>query len=179
VLPWALSNRSERGQSMRRRTNCHTVISRLSAYQDNELTAPEKDEVKGHLSGCPSCNEQFIKLQQTWVALGSMRDLSASPEFFRQIQRRLVAAEKGTFRRPEYGYWFQRLLPTSAVASLIAAGIVLGAVAGNSLVARTPTQPSPHEDSLLSSLTIFDPVPPGTLADGLIRLMTRNERGSR
>jgi anti-sigma factor RsiW len=164
---------------MRRRTNCHTVISRLSAYQDNELTAAEKEEVKGHLSGCPSCNEQFIKLQQAWEALGDLSNLNVSPGFYRQIQRRLAGAGKGTLREPAYNGWFHRLLPTSAVASLVAAGIVLGAVAGNSLVARTPTQPSPHEDSLLSSLTIFDPVPPGTLADGLSRLMARNERGDR
>ena len=160
---------------MGQRMSCHTVTSRLSAYQDNELPDAEKVAVERHLSACPPCNEQFIKLQQAWEALGGLSNLSVSPEFYRQVHRRLAIEGKNPFREPAYGGWFRRLLPISAVASLIAAGILLGAVAGNLLITRTPAQPFTHEDSLLGSLSIFDPFPPGTLADGLNRLMTHHE----
>jgi anti-sigma factor RsiW len=160
---------------MRPRLNCHTVISRLSAYQDDELPLSEKEQFEQHLSDCPSCNAQFIKLQQAWEAMGVLSDLSVSSDFYRKIQRKLPDT-RGRFEEPAYGGWFQRLVPTSAVASLIAAGILLGAAAGNSLVARTPAQPPNAENSLLSSLSVFDPVPPGTVADGFNRLMTHSER---
>ena len=159
--------------------DCHAVASRLSAYQDNELTVTEKEAIESHLSGCPSCNEQFLHLQQAWEALGSLPDLNVSPGFYGQIRRRLNDTRNAPIQVPTYGGWFQRLVPTSAVASLVAVGIVLGVVAGNSLVKGTPAQTSTHEDSLLSSLSVFDPVPPGSVADGLNRLMTARERGGR
>lgn len=159
--------------------DCHSVVSRLSAYQDNELADADRKAIKSHLSGCPSCNEQFVKLQQAWETLGSLPDLSVSSGFYRQIQRKLDGTRKDPLQVPTYGGWLQRLLPTSALASLVAVGIVLGALAGNSLVARAPAQTSAHEDSLLSSVSVFDPVPPGSVADGLNRLMAANERGSR
>jgi len=159
--------------------DCHSVVSRLSAYQDNELTVAEREAIESHLSRCTSCNEQFLQLQQAWEALGSLPDLHVSPGFYRQIQRRLNDTRNAPVQVPTYGGWFQRLLPTSAVASLVAVGIVLGAVAGNSLVTSTPAQTSAHEDSLLSSLSVFDPVPPGSVADGLGRLMAHNERRGR
>jgi anti-sigma factor RsiW len=159
--------------------DCHSVESRFSAYQDDELTVADREAIESHLSGCPSCKEQFLKLQQAWEALGSLPDLNVSPGFYRQIQRRLNDARNAAVEVPTYGGWFQRLLPTSAVASLVAVGIVLGAVAGNSLFTRTPAQTSAREDSLLSSLSVFDPVPPGSVADGLSRLMAANNRGNR
>jgi anti-sigma factor RsiW len=160
--------------------DCHSVVSRLSAYQDHELAVSDREAIESHLSGCPSCKEQFLKLQQAWEALGSLPDLNVSPGlFYRQIQRRLNDTRNAPVQVPTFGGWFQRLLPTSAVASLVALGIVLGAVAGNSLVGRSSAQPSAHEDSLLSSLSVFDPVPPGSVADGLNRLMAANERGNR
>lgn len=159
--------------------NCQIILDKLSAYQDGELSVSERGEVEKHLSICSTCRAEFAKLQQTWEALGGLSDLSVSPGFYREIQQRLSGAVKGTLREPAYSGWFQRLLPTSAVAFLTAAGIVLGAVAGNSLIARNPAQPSHHEDSLLSSLSVFDPVPPGTLADALSRLMARDERRGR
>ena len=69
--------------------DCHTVVSRLSAYQDNELPVTDREAIESHLSGCPSCNEQFLKLQQAWEALGSLPDLNVSPGFYGQIQRLL------------------------------------------------------------------------------------------
>ena len=159
--------------------DCHTVVSRLSAYQDNELTVGDREALESHLSGCPACKEQFLKLQQAWEALGCLPDLNVSPGFYRQIQRRLNEKRNVSVLVPTSVGWFQRLLPTSAVASLVAVGIILGAVAGNSLVTRTPVPTSAHEDSLLSSLSVFDPVPPGSVADGLNRLMAANERGNK
>ena len=159
--------------------DCHSVVSRLSAYQDNELTVADREAIESHLSGCPSCNEQYLKLQQAWEALGSLPDLNVSPGFYGQIRRRLNDTRNGPIQAPTYDGWLQRLVPTSAVASLVAVGIVLGVVAGNSLVKGTPAPTSFHEDSLLSSLSVFDPVPPGSVADGLSRLMAAKERGSR
>ncbi|HBD06984.1 MAG TPA: hypothetical protein DCZ69_01875 [Syntrophobacteraceae bacterium] len=159
--------------------DCHTAVRRLSAYQDNELADADRKAIKSHLSGCPSCNEQFLQLQQAWEALGSLPDLNVSTGFYRQIQRRLNDTWNAPVQVPTYGGWLQRVLPTSAVASLVAVGIVLGVVAGNSLVARAPAQTSAPEDSLLSSLGVFDPVPPGSLADSFNRLMAANDRGNR
>jgi|WetSurMetagenome_2_1015567.scaffolds.fasta_scaffold42760_3 anti-sigma factor RsiW len=158
--------------------NCRTVRDRLSSFQDGELSVSERDKVERHLSGCPSCREEFVRLQQTWEALNSLPELSVPPEFYRRVQRKIgEAAERGKSRRPVYDNGWFGVLPSSVAACLlIATGIALGALVGNSFIMPEHLQAAAHEESVLSSLSAaFDPVPPGTLADGFERLMTRNE----
>jgi predicted anti-sigma-YlaC factor YlaD len=163
---------------MRRQMKCHTIEEQLSAYQDGELSVSERGQVERHLAGCHSCREQHVKLQQTWQALGEMAEIRPSIGFYKQVSQQIgQASEKGVFDTARWGGWWVRALPSSALASVILAiGMLCGTYIGNSLFQFEPfnSAVASFESGFLSSLRVFDPAPPGTLADSYERLLSYN-----
>jgi anti-sigma factor RsiW len=159
---------------------CHAIEKRLSAYQDGELPASENEAIGRHLAECATCREQYEQLQQLWQALDDLQPIPALPEFYRQVNRRIKQlTENGAIGAPRWSSAWFKALPSSAVtAAILLAGIVFGTYVGNSLATFQPYR-SPialSEESFLSSLKVFEAVPPGTLADGYERLMSFNQR---
>jgi len=157
---------------------CHTIEEKLSAYQDGELSVSDREQVERHLAGCHSCREQRVKLQQTWQALGEMAEIRPSLGFYKQVSQKIgQASEKGVFETSRWGSWWVRALPSSALASVILAiGILCGTYIGNSLFQFGPFHnASSSEGGFLTSLRVFDPAPPGTLADSYERLLSYNK----
>jgi len=79
--------------------------------------------------------------------------------------------------------WAFRLLPAPAIASIfLVVGLLVGTYLGN-LLARSdffPLQASPSSQEItLTSLQVFDPVPPGTLADGYLQMVNYMESDSK
>lgn len=157
---------------------CQTIEKKLSAYQDGELSASENEQIERHLVGCHSCREQHVELQQTWQALGEMAEIRPSLEFYKRVFQKIgQKSEKGVLG-PVLGSWRLRVLPSPVIASVILAiGIVCGTYIGNSLFPFEPFHSAAafSDGGFLSSLRVFDPVPPGTLADGYERLLSYNE----
>jgi len=60
---------------------CHSVLKKLSAYQDGELKPQEKMEVGTHLQSCQSCREEYEKVEQVWQALGELKEIYPDPWF--------------------------------------------------------------------------------------------------
>jgi Putative zinc-finger len=158
---------------------CRTIEKRLSAYQDGELSVSENEQVASHLAGCHSCREQHVKLQQTWRALGDVTEIRPTPGFYQRLSERIgQEPQKGVFGASLWGNWGLRVVPSPIIASIIVAiGIVCGTLIGNFLIQIEPFHniAAFSEEGFLSSLRVFDPVPPGTLADSYERLLSYNE----
>jgi anti-sigma factor RsiW len=157
---------------------CHQIENKLSAYQDGELSASENEQVERHLAGCHACREQHVKLQQTWKALGEIAEIRPTPGFYERVSQKIDQAPERRVWDSLWGNWRLKAFPSPAIASaILAIGIISGAIIGNSFVDIHPPQSATvyAEEGFLSSLRVFGPVPPGTLADNYERLLSYNE----
>jgi len=162
---------------------CHNVQKKLSAYQDGELEPLEQEQVKSHLLGCRDCREQFAELEGAWQTLGELEQIHPDPWFYQQLVRKIKEPrEQGLLPAIER---LIQVLRTPAIASiLLAIGILAGTYLG-SILARHDLLPSQNDPlinsqgTLFSSLKVFDPAPPGTFADGYLRMVSYKESESR
>ena len=163
---------------------CSEVQKRLSAYQDGELKAGERDKVTTHLMDCSACREQYAELERVWQNLGELQEIHPYPGFYRQVVRKInQPREYGLL--PSFQRFFQ-LLPAPAITSiLLVIGILVGIYLGNILAKRGLysfhyNQTSYSQDMIdVMSLRAFDPIPPGTLGDGYLRMVSYAEKESR
>ena len=157
---------------------CQTIEKKLSAYQDGELSVSEKERIEIHLAVCHSCREQFVRLQETWQTLGGLTPIRTTPGFNKRVCQKIgQTSEKGVWGH-RWGNWGLRALPSPIFASVILAiGILCGTYIGNSLFQFEPfhSAAASSEGGFLNSLRVFDPAPPGTLADSYERLLSYNE----
>jgi anti-sigma factor RsiW len=155
---------------------CRNIQKKLSAYQDRELRPREQEEVSRHLLNCQSCREQYEKLERVWQTLGGLEEVRPVPWFYQQIVRRIdEPRERGSL--PSFQQVLQILRAPAIVSVILMIGLLLGTYLGNVLVQSgfLPFQRNSvsysQKGPFLSSLNVFDPVPPGTLADGYLQLM--------
>ena len=162
---------------------CHSVLKKLSAYQDGELKPQEKMEVGTHLQSCQSCREEYEKVEQVWQALGELKEIYPDPWFYSQLRNRINEPRQKEVV-PALHHVF-RLLRTPAIASiLLAVGILAGSYLGNILVRCDflpfqSTQSTYSQEAFLDSLKVFDPAPPGSLAHGYLQMASYEENVSR
>ena len=161
---------------MRRQMECHTIEKKLPAYQDCELSVSEREQVERHLAGCHSCCKQHVKLQQTWQSLGDLQEIPTPAGFYGHVTQKINhSPRQGRIGDLHWGNGGFKALPSAVITSItLAIGILLGTYVGNSLAKFQPFHRpiAFSEESLLSSLKMFEPVPPGTLSDGYERLMS-------
>jgi len=163
---------------------CHSVQKKLSAYQDWELKPQEQNEVSTHLVSCQSCREQYEKFERVWQTLGGLEEIRSDPWFYPQLVKKIKnPSEDRPIPRLR---WVSRFLPAPAIVSiLLVVGLLVGTYLGN-ILARYDLFPFSHmqtrrssEETTLTSLQVFDPVPPGTLADGYLRMVNYTESHSK
>jgi predicted anti-sigma-YlaC factor YlaD len=154
---------------------CHSVQKKLSAYQDRELKPHEHQEVSRHLENCQSCRKQYDKHEQVWKTLGELGEIRPDPWFFSQLSRKIKEPrQKEVLPALQHAFQLSRV---PAIASiLLAVGILTGTYLGNILVRYDffPSQNNTLGDSqgsLFTSMKVFDPAPPGTLAEGYLRMV--------
>jgi predicted anti-sigma-YlaC factor YlaD len=163
---------------------CRHVQREFSAYQDGELKPTEQEKVSRHLLDCHSCREQYEKIERVWQTLGELEEIRPDLWFYPQIVRKIKEPREG--RSIPRLQWAFRLLPAPAIASiLLVIGLLVGTYLGN-ILARSDLFPfSPiqssrlPEEATLASLQVFDPMPPGTLADGYLRMVNYTESNSK
>jgi predicted anti-sigma-YlaC factor YlaD len=162
---------------------CHNAQKKFSAYQDRELKPREQEEISSHLLNCQSCREQYEKLERVWQTLRELEEIRPGPWFYPQLVRKVKEPrERGLLPGLQ---WVFPMLRTPAIASiLLAIGILAGTYLG-SILARHDLLPSQNDPlinsqgTLFSSLKVFDPAPPGTFADGYLRMVSYKESESR
>ena len=161
---------------------CCNVQKKLSAYQDKELEIHEREEIKEHLLNCRACSEQYAEFEQVWQTLGGLEEIHPDPWFYRQVVRKIKEPhEQGLL--PTLQHVFRLFRTPVAVSIILIIGLLAGTYLG-SLLARYdlfPFQSNPVSDSpgVLTSMRVFDPAPPGTLAEGYFRMVSYKESDSR
>jgi len=155
--------------------NCDSVRKRLSAYQDRELGPDEQARIKSHLQSCPECSAIYAEFQHTWVVLGEVPEIHPAPTFYPEIRKRISGLNDPHFI-PRLRQVFQFFPSPLVMATLVLAGLVIGTYTGNfffqeGLISSQGHQPGYSRlDVSLAAIRTFDPIPPGTLAHGYVRM---------
>ena len=162
---------------------CRNAQKKLSAYQDRELDPRDQEEISRHLLSCQSCREQYAELDRVWQTLGEMEEIRSDPWFYRQLARKIKEPrEQGLL--PAFERLFQLLRAPVMVSIILLIGIMLGSHLGG-VIARFdlfPFQTNPagySQEAFFTSMRVFDPAPPGTLAEGYLRMVSYKENESR
>jgi anti-sigma factor RsiW len=162
---------------------CRNIQKKLSAYQDRELRPREQEEVSRHLLSCQSCRDQYEKLEQVWQTLGGLEEVRPDLGFYPRLIRRVKEPREHDLL-PTLQHVYQ-LFRGPALASII---LIIGLMAGSylgSIMARSDLFPfqnntlSDSQGSLFTSMKVFDPAPPGTFAEGYLRMVSYKENESR
>ena len=162
---------------------CRSVQKKLSAYQDRELKPLEEEELSRHLLSCRSCRKEYEQLDCVWQTLGGLEEISPGPWFYPQLARKLKEPRKRGLL-PTLQHVF-RFIGAPAIASIILViGLAAGSYLGSNLARRDlfPSQGIPVSDSqsgFFASMRVFDPAPPGTFAEGYLRMASYEESESR
>ena len=154
---------------------CHQVQKRLSAFQDGELRQHEQERVSDHLESCPACRERYAEMEKVWQALGDFKEILPEPGFYGQLVKKINESHETRF--PAGFQWLSQFFSSPwATSTLLIAGILIGTFLGNILVKSDlfPFQQNQaaHSQAAVEvfSLKVFDPIPPGTLADKYMRM---------
>ena len=159
---------------------CRIVQKKLSAYQDTELETHEREQVKEHLLNCRTCREQHAEFSRVWQTLGELEEIHPDPWFYQQIVRKIKEPrEQRLFPSLQ---WVPRLLPAPVIVFiLLVVGILTGTYLGN-ILAQSNIFLLHYEqasETVFNSMRVFDPAPPGTLAEGYFRMVSYKEDDSR
>ena len=156
---------------------CQSIRKKLSAYQDGEVGTDEKDAIEAHLRTCEACRKKHEAMRQTYRMLKSLPEIEPAPGLSRRIMDSATRTQISVWDRALTGAL--RLFPApAAMATLAVVGLLTGALLGNLLTARPfNTQPpfstaSTEKALTLESVRVFDATPPGSFADGYLRLAT-------
>jgi anti-sigma factor RsiW len=162
---------------------CRNVQKKLSAYQDRELEPREQEQFRNHILSCKACREQYAEFERVWQTLGELEEIHPDPWFYRQVVRKIKEPhEQGLL--PTLEHVFRLFRAPVAVSIILIIGLVAGSYLG-SILARCdlfPFQNNPLSDSqgaFFTSMKVFDPAPPGTLAEGYLRMVSYKENDSR
>jgi anti-sigma factor RsiW len=161
---------------------CCNVQKKLSAYQDNELETHEREQVRSHLLSCLACREQFAEIERVWQTMGGLEEIHPDPWFYRQIVRKIKEPREQA-SLPTLEYVFRLFRTPVAVSLILIIGLLAGTYLGGILTRYDlfPFQNYPVSESrgVLTSMRVFDPAPPGTLAEGYYRMASYKESDSR
>lgn len=158
---------------------CKDIQRRLSAYQDGELKPKEQEKVARHLRDCRACQVEFARLERVWQALEGLPEIHPDLDFYGQLIKKI---NKPYEHRPLSGFQevFQ-LFSSVTGCTLLIAGVLVGAFLGNFLAGSDlfpfrPTMASKSPETIeVVSFRVFDPVPPATLGEGYMRMVSNTE----
>ena len=162
---------------------CRTVKKKLSAYQDKELKSEEHERITSHLLSCRACSEQYAGLDRVWQTLEEVEEIRSDPWFYRQLVRKIREPREKRLL-PTLQHVFRLFRVPVTVSVILVVGLLVGTYLG-SILARRDLFPfrnesvSDSQGAFFTSLRVFDPAPPGTLAHGYLQMVNYEERGSR
>ena len=162
---------------------CRNVQKKLSAYQDRELKPREQEEIRSHLLSCRACRDQYEELERVWQTLEELEEIRPDPWFYRQLTRKIKEPrEQGLL--PALQHVFQLLRGPVIASILLIIGLMAGSYLGSMLAQYDlfPFQSIPvsrSQGTFFTSMKVFDPAPPGTFAEGYLRIVSYKENESR
>ena len=154
---------------------CRPIRKKLSAYQDGEVGATEKDVIESHLHLCEECRMHYEALLQTSHLLKSMPVIEADDGLSLRIL--------GRVNQTQASLWVQlkenllRLVPApAAMVALAVVGILVGTIMGDFwikqqfLPIRTSTAFQSEPALTIVSVKAFDAAPSGSFAASYLQL---------
>ena len=143
-----------------RQTHCASILRRLSAYLDNELSPPLVAEVEKHLAECPQCRKELAIQKRIWDSLAALSTPEPDKGLETAVFRRIAKTEKPTHP--------QRLILFPAGAAAI--GLFLGIfLASNTL--KEPDTIIAQNDGIMQALDIFSPSPKGSFCNAYFTMI--------
>ena len=168
---------------MRCQMKCRSVQKKLSAYQDRELKPLEEEELSRHLLSCRSCRKEYEQLDRVWQTLGGLEEITPGPWFYPQLARKLKEPRKRALL-PSLRRVFQFVGAPAMASIILVIGLVAGSYVGSNLVQHglfpsRSISASDSQSSFFASMRVFEPAPPGTFAEGYLRMASYEESGFR
>jgi len=159
---------------------CQSVRKKLSAYQDGEVTSAEKYSIDAHLRACEACRKQHEALLQTYRMLMDLPGIEPAPGLSRRIVESAMRTHEPFWVRA-LGEAFRLFPAPAALVTLAAAGLLIGTMLGN-LLTEGQFQSAPSlsvsfsdQALTLASVGVFDATPPGSFAEGYLKLAIQNQ----
>lgn len=128
-------------------TTCNSILPRLTAYLDGELTDDDGSAVRGHLRECEACRTRARDQAALRDALRALPPMDPPGSLWTGIQARLAAAEVDdahtpAWRRAVRRWWpaLRRLVPAAPQLAL-AGGVAAAAGLAIYLHGREPAAP--------------------------------------
>jgi len=110
---------------------CQKIRQKLSAYQDREVSQPQKENIEAHLHDCNSCRKYLSDLGQTYQLINSLPLIKPDSMFTRRVMNSVT----------DTSLWNRLLgkslkllpIPSAAIATIIV-GLLTGTILGNLLI---------------------------------------------
>ena len=132
----------------------------LSAWVDGELAPRAQRDLLAHTGACPVCAAMFAELQALHEAFVALPHEDLGFDLGTVIEARLRAQPRPALRaKPRRLPWL--VFPLTSAAAALTLGLYLG---GNLI--HPPAGDMPQKPLMLA-MSVFDPIPPGTLCLGL------------
>jgi hypothetical protein len=93
-------------------TTCKTILPRLTAYLDGELTDERGSVVRGHLRECAACRQSARDEAGLRDRLRTLAPVDPPPSLWAGVQAQLAAAEVSDARKPRWRRALARWTPT-------------------------------------------------------------------
>ena len=143
-----------------RQTHCASILRRLSAYLDNELSPLPATEVEQHLAECPQCRKELAIQKRIWGSLAAHSAPEPGKSLETAVFRQIAKAEKLEHPRRSV------LFPAGAAAVGLFWGIFL---ASNAL--KEPDTFIAQNDGIIQALDVFSPSPKGSFSNAYFTMI--------
>ncbi len=164
---------------------CKNIRKKLSAFQDGEVNQTQKESIEIHLQNCRECKRKVTAMMHTYQYIDKLPQIEPDPMFTHNVMERI----NNTSLLDRFLNNFLRPLPVpAAMAAMVIIGLLSGTLLGN-LVTQNPLNPqelsSPanyhNREIILTSLSLdsFNAVPPGSIADGFLRVTSRSNTAAK
>jgi anti-sigma factor RsiW len=159
---------------------CRHTRKKLSAYQDRELDPAEEDAIDAHLCTCEACRKEYEALLQTYRMLRGLPEIEPAPGLSRRMVDSATSVQAPFWGR-SLGGAFGLFPKTATMVTLAAAGFLIGTMLGNLLTVEqfhsAPSSSVSFSDPALTlaSVRVFDATPPGSFAEGYLKLAIQNQ----
>ncbi len=143
-------------------------------------TSAEKDAIEAHLRTCEACRKKHAALLQTYRMLRGLPEIEPAPGLARRIVDSATRAQEPFWVRA-LGEAFRLFPARAAIVMLAAAGLLIGTMLGNLLTEgqfhSSPSLSVSFSDQALTlaSVRVFDATPPGSFAEGYLKLAIQNQ----
>lgn len=151
-------------------TDCTEVRTKLSAFEDGEVSPAWRHDIEAHLEKCSDCRQALTDLRCLWIALDDAVPPRLQPDFAQTVMLK-ITKESG----PGFLNWMH-VLPSmfpapATMAAMVVFGLFIGGWMGGTVMDDTSLRaPSYEQATTLAAMDVFAPTPKGSLAEGYLAL---------